>query len=277
MESKYSFRSEWYNNMIEHPTDYYIDPFRIAGNLYFVGTKDSASHLIHTEEGLILIDTGYPNMGAHLLHAIWKCGFKPEDIRFILHTHGHFDHIGNTAFLKKVSGAITLMGKEDALIMKDKPELVLSYYFGGVRTEIFEPDQMIEDGMKICLGSTEIKAIHTPGHTPGTYTFQFAVREAEREYTALLCGGTGFNTLNRVFMSKYGVNYRDDFIKSINIWKRLRADIYLGNHTPQSHVMEKLIKKEVSREQNPFISPEEWGEYIQLLEKRFYEMLIEEG
>ena len=117
MRSKYAYRDEWYRDIIDTPSSYYIEPFQIAGNLFFVGTKDSASHVIDTGEGLILIDTGYPNMGGHLLHAIWKCGFVPEDIKIILHTHGHFDHFGNTAFIKKLTQGKTYMGKEDAKMM----------------------------------------------------------------------------------------------------------------------------------------------------------------
>lgn len=66
MRSKYAYRDEWYRDIIDTPSSYYIEPFQIAGNLFFVGTKDSASHVIDTGEGLILIDTGYPNMGGHL-------------------------------------------------------------------------------------------------------------------------------------------------------------------------------------------------------------------
>ena len=177
MRSKYAYRDEWYRDIIDTPSSYYIEPFQIAGNLFFVGTKDTASHVIDTGEGLILIDTGYPNMGGHLLHAIWKCGFVPEDIKIILHTHGHFDHFGNTAFIKKLTQGKTYMGKEDAKMMRDEPKLTLSSYFQGIPTEMFQPDVELEDGDHIVLGNTVVEAIHTPGHSQGAMTYRFKVQE----------------------------------------------------------------------------------------------------
>lgn len=276
MKSRYAYKKEWYTHILEAPSDYYCEPFKIAGNLYFVGTKDSASHLIDTEDGLILIDTGYPNMGGMLLHSIWKCGFSPEKIKIILHTHGHFDHFGNTQFLKKISGAETYLGKEDAVMFRENPELTLSDYFSGVPIEMFYPDRILEDGNKIRLGNTEILAVHTPGHSQGAYTFRFRVWEQGVGYQATLCGGTGFNTLNRTFIEDTGLNWRGDFEKSLAIWEEMETDIYLGNHTPQSDVMGKREKQKTEKG-NPFIDKKEWKKYITELRESYNNMIRSEG
>ena len=276
MRSKYAYRDEWYRDIIDTPSSYYIEPFQIAGNLFFVGTKDSASHVIDTGEGLILIDTGYPNMGGHLLHAIWKCGFVPEDIKIILHTHGHFDHFGNTAFIKKLTQGKTYMGKEDAKMMRDEPKLTLSSYFQGIPTEMFQPDVELEDGDHIVLGNTVVEAIHTPGHSQGAMTYRFKVQEKGKDYQATLCGGAGFNTLNKTFIEETGKDFRKEFKNSLELWKQMETDIFLGNHTPQSCVEEKRERKKREKE-NPFILPGEWKEYIGQLETEFYQMIEEEG
>lgn len=97
----------------------------MCGNLYFVGNKDSATHLIDTGEGLILFDTGYSNMQDFLIESIEKLGFRPEDICMIFHTHAHFDHFGATKMLKKISGAKTLISEIDGRTFKEEPELAI--------------------------------------------------------------------------------------------------------------------------------------------------------
>ena len=92
--------------------DGYVKPFKIFGNLYFIGTEPASTHLIDTGEGLILIDTGYQHSLYLVLNNIWELGFSPYDIKYLVHTHGHIDHIGGTAALVELSGAKTFLGKE---------------------------------------------------------------------------------------------------------------------------------------------------------------------
>ena len=80
----------------EHPEKYRIDPFRIYGNLYYVGDRDACPYLIDTGDGLILIDTGYGHETQYLIENIERLGFRVEDIRIIIHSHGHYDHFGGT-------------------------------------------------------------------------------------------------------------------------------------------------------------------------------------
>lgn len=276
MKSKYAYCKEWYYEIINSPSSYYLEPFCILNNLYFVGTKDSAIHLLDSGDGLILFDTGYPNMGAHLLQSIWKCGFTPEDIKIILHTHGHFDHFGNTKFLTTITNAKTYMGREDARMLSEYPKLALCDYFGSIPTEFFKPDAELADGDVIALGNAEITAVHTPGHSEGAITYLFAVSDGSGSYQVTLCGGTGFNTLNKTFIEEYGLNYRKQYLQSIERWKGIKTDIYLGNHSPQSHVLEK-VESLKHKAGNPFINPREWEDYINKLEADFWQMVEEEG
>ena len=99
---------------ITNPSEGKIEPFRIVGNVYFVGTYQASCHLIDTEEGLILIDPGYLNTLYLVVRSIYELGFRPEDIKYIVNTHWHADHTEATVPMVELSGAKTLIGREDA-------------------------------------------------------------------------------------------------------------------------------------------------------------------
>jgi metallo-beta-lactamase class B len=92
-----------------HPWDYAVEPFCIAGNLYYVGNRDVSSHLIDTGEGLILLDTAFPQTVYLLLESIRRLGYDPDDIHTIVHCHGHYDHFGGTRALVELTGARTAL------------------------------------------------------------------------------------------------------------------------------------------------------------------------
>ena len=91
----------------------HIKPFKICGNIYFVGTEPASSHLIATEEGLILLDSGYPHTLHHVIESIWELGFDLRDIRYVIHSHGHYDHLGATGHLLELTHAETFLGADD--------------------------------------------------------------------------------------------------------------------------------------------------------------------
>ncbi len=277
MASKFSFRPTWYEHIKNNPTEYYVPPFRIYGNLYFVGNKDAAIHLVDTGEGLILFDTGFPHMGGLLLQSIWSMGFDPADIKMIFHTHGHFDHFGATKFLVKLSGAKTYLGSGDAKMFRENPGFALCDYLQGIPTEMFTPDVEVEDGDVFTLGKTRVRAFSTPGHSQGAVTYKITVTDGEKELTALLCGGTGFNSLNVDFLAQYpDENWRPDFEESIEKWKNMDCDIYLGNHSGQSNTIER--REQMLREGgNPFIDGEIWKRFVADLEAGYKAMIAEEG
>ena len=90
-----------------------MTPFKVIGNLYFVGTIPASAHLIDTGDGLILLDSGYPETLYLVLQSIYELGFNPYDIKYILHSHGHIDHIGGTRALAELTGAKTVIGRLD--------------------------------------------------------------------------------------------------------------------------------------------------------------------
>ncbi|MBQ9985358.1 MAG: MBL fold metallo-hydrolase, partial [Oscillospiraceae bacterium] len=132
-------------------------PFRIAGNLYFVGCRKASSHLLDTGEGLILLDTGYEENAEMIVNSMSELGFDIRDVRYIIHSHGHYDHTFATAKLVKLSGAKTFLNFRDIRYLEGR----------------FTPDFDIKDGDVIKLGNTEILCLETPGHTEGTVSFFF--------------------------------------------------------------------------------------------------------
>ena len=138
-----------------------IEPFRIIGNTYFVGTFPASSHLIDTGDGLILIDTGYSDTLFLLVNSIYKLGFSPYDVKYIIHTHWHGDHTESTAAFVHMTGAKTFIGAKDAVKVK----------------KYFEPDEILCDGDTVTLGNTKIEVMETPGHTEGTISLFYETEE----------------------------------------------------------------------------------------------------
>ena len=145
--------------------------FCIFGNLYFVGTEPASSHLIDTGAGLILLDTGYQHSLYLLLDKIWKLGFSPYDIQYILHTHGHIDHFGATRALVELTGAKTVIGNPDRDYANGTLDLSYSKELNMEFNETFEPDILLDDGDVLSLGNTQIRCVATSGHTPGAMSY----------------------------------------------------------------------------------------------------------
>ena len=278
MVSKYDFIIEKYEDFYRHPEDYHVPPFRIFGNLYFTGNKDVGSYLIDTGAGLILIDTTYPTTDALLIQSIWEAGFNPKDIVYILHSHGHFDHIGATHLIKKLSGAKTFLGARDAKMYRERPELILADCGKYSYVEPFVPDVELQGGEVISLGDTSIRVVATPGHSDGVMSYFFDVTDRTTTYTAGLHGGAGFNSLNRRFISYYGNTHsRAEFLDSLKRIRNEKVDIVLGNHTAQNRTLEKLAARQnAPNGANPFIDTAEWARYLDDIETRFAKMLDEE-
>lgn len=278
MPSKYAFIVEKYEHFYRYPEQYRMRPFRMFGNLFFVGNADVGSYLIDTGNGLILIDTAYPTTRALLVQSIWEAGFNPGDIKYILHTHGHFDHFGGTQLIVSLSGAKTFLGRPDAEMFRTRPEMALISDARYAYLELFTPDVELEDGDVITLGNTDIRAISTPGHTKGVMTYIFEVTDGKETHTAGLYGGIGVNTLCRDFIEKYGnADYRDTYLGSLEKVRNEPVDVLLGNHTGQNHTKEKF--KEMCENpggKNPFIRPNEWNEFLDFAADLYNRMLQDE-
>ena len=258
----------------ERPWECRMPAFCVAGNLYFVGNTSGASWLLDTVAGPVLFDTNYPTLAPLLLDSIREAGFRPESITAIFHTHGHYDHYGATAQLIKMSGALTYMSKADAQMLRQRPEMGLAHLGKYIFPEPPTIDVELEDENVITIGDVPIRCVACPGHTPGAMSFFFPVTENGKTYTAAIHGGAGLNTLESGFMKVYGVNWRQDFLSSIERSMPEQVDIFLANHTKVCHTAQKYQR--LCQGENAFIDPTGWQRFLFSLRADYENMCLRE-
>lgn len=249
---------------MNRPWGSYMEPFQIKGNLYFVGCYAASSHLIDTGEGLILIDTGFPQNLYQVIHNIYKLGFNVMDIRYIIHSHGHYDHLGGTKALKELTGAKTFIGKGDEDFANGKIDLTWAKELGFDYYEAFEPDVIMHDGDVISLGNTHIEIISTPGHTPGTVSMFFDVYDEGKTYKVAMHGGVGTNSMKDDFLKKYGLSSdcRQRFIEGIDRVKDRAVDIFIGNHVGNNDTLGKY-RRMFEGQRDAFVDRKEWKRFLE--------------
>ncbi len=245
------------------PWEDYVSPIKITDNLFFVGAKGGSSHIIDTGEGLIMIDSGYPQTLYQVLHNMHLMGLDPMNIKYIVHSHGHYDHLGATKALIELTGAKTFLGAPDEAYANGKADLTWARELGAkAYTEAFQPDVLLNDGDVITLGNTKIECVSTPGHTPGTMTFFFNTFYKGKEYVAAMHGGVGLNSMRKAFLDKYGLSYscREDFLSGLDRVRNRHVDIFIGNHVGNNDTLGKA--KRITPDFNPYIDPTEWARFI---------------
>lgn len=244
----------------------YIKPTKIIGNLYFVGAYEASTHILETEDGLILIDPGYFETLPNVLENIRAVGLNEKDIKYIIISHAHYDHMDATKALVEITNAKTFIGKKDLPLLKGE---IFHYPLRS-----FEPDVLLEDGDVIELGNTRIRCMETPGHTDGTMSFFFDVTEAGKTYRAGMFGGAGTNTLLREFLEKNKLPFenRRKFVDSVHKLLKEKVDVFIGNHAA-NNATDKKIEKLQNGGPNPFIVAGEWEAYLKERLQRVFRVI----
>lgn len=213
-------------------------PFRIAGNLYYVGTYELASYLIVTKDGLILINTGTRESVPMIRSNIEKLGFKFGDIKILLANHAHFDHVGGMAEIKKITGAKMMIEEKDAAVLADGGKS--DYLFGG-KSNSFEPvkaDVLLHDKDTVKLGEMRIVVLHHPGHTKGACSFLFDVKDKHRSYRVLIANMPSILSGTKPGMLNYP-DIAEDYAYTLDAMKKLKFDIWLAAHVSQFGLLDK--------------------------------------
>ena len=168
---------------------WYAEPAKVFDNLYFVGGKVQSSWALTTREGIILIDAIYPyNSEELIIGGMQKVGLDPKNIKYVLISHAHTDHIGGAEMLQTRYGARIVMGGPDWDMVEKYPN--------RYKTMAPKRDIVATDGMKITLGDTTVTIWLTPGHTPGTLSYTFTVLDRGKPVNVAYSGGTAFNFVN---------------------------------------------------------------------------------
>jgi metallo-beta-lactamase class B len=249
------------------------EPFRMIGNVYYVGTEGLASYLITSPQGHVLVDTVMPDATSQIKANIEKLGFKVTDIKYLLNTHAHIDHTGGLAEMKAASGAQLVAGEAD------KPLLEGGYY-PGAREETalnFPPvkvDRTVREGDKVTIGDVTLIARETPGHSPGCTSWEFSVKDGDATRSALIfCSGTV--ALNRLVPNPTYPGIVTDYRKTFARAKDMKVDVLLAPH-PEMYRMAEKRAKLAEGGPNPFVNPGEFNAYAATLEKAFDDALAKQ-
>jgi metallo-beta-lactamase class B len=173
------FSREWYaqfSGAYSQP----VAPFRIVGNIHYVGARNIASYLIATPQGHILIDSGMTEMHDGIISSVERLGFAVSDIRILLASHAHFDHIEGHALMQRRTGAQVMAMTADAEALERGHD---TSALGAMGWEPVPVSRRLKDGDTVALGGTTLRAIHAPGHTQGATIWVTTVEEDERRYT----------------------------------------------------------------------------------------------
>lgn len=163
-------------------------PFRIAGNVYYVGTYDLACYLITTPSGHILINTALDSTVDILQANVEALGFKFTDIKMLLISQAHFDHTGGLAEIKRRTGAEVFIDEKDAQVVADGGHSDFLWGGKGIGSLFtpVTPDRQLPDHAKIVLGGTIIELLHHPGHTKGACSYLVTTHDEQRSYNLLI-------------------------------------------------------------------------------------------
>ena len=253
-----------------------IQPFNLYRNIYFVGSKKVSVHIVKTQEGLVMIDTGYPDMYDQIIDSMHELSLNPQDICAIFHSHGHIDHYGCTERFKKISGAKTYISKEDNDIVNGTLDLSWTTELGLEYVNSFNCDVLMEDEDVYTFGSTKIRCVHTPGHTDGVMSFFITDDEDCDGIIAAMHGGIGLNSLDKDFLAKYNLSMdcRTKFKDSLLKLSKERVDLVLGNHPGQSGTEGKLSK--ILNGESP-IDKNQWDTFLDGVMVRYEKFLEKES
>lgn len=247
----------------------YVKPFRMYGNLWYVGDSWVCAHIVDTGNGLLLFDAGNCGNGATamLVNAIWEAGFRPSDVKWLVLSHGHVDHIGAVNFFRRMFGTKIYLGEPDARMYREHPELALIHESTDYMDELFTPDVEIHEGDVINFGGTDVTFHLAPGHTDGVISCFFDVTDGKETKRVGYYGGFGFNTLQKSYLLEIGdtaFSRRQIYLESIRKVINEKIDIFMPNHTNNVNLLNKRQYMMEHPGENPFVNENAWREYLQM-------------
>ncbi len=250
------------------------EPFRIAGNVYFVGTSSMGVYFMPTPAGHILLDTAFEASVPRMVDNIRQLGFRFEDTKILLASHAHIDHVGGHARVRELTGARVLISAGDERLLRE----------GGVRDFAYGDslafrgcpvDGIVQDGQRIELGGTVLTAHLTPGHTQGATTWTTEVEEGGRRLQVVFFPSGNVSPGAHLKNNSLYPQIASDFEASFARWKAMPCDVFLGAHTSFFDLAAKHRRMKPGAP-NPFIDAEGFRRTVASQEEKFRDQLEHE-
>jgi len=240
-------------------------PHKIIGNLYYVGTRTLGSFLITTPEGHILINSDYERNVPTVRGSIEQLGFKYTDVKILLGSHAHADHMEGDALVKQLTGATVMAMAEDVPALQkmtpgDKPHPI---------------DRVLHDGDEVKLGGMTLVAHLTPGHTRGCTTWTFNITEGGKTHSVLIIGSVGVNPGMKLVGNTDAPQIEQEFERSFKWLRAQHPDIPLGSH-PGMYSMNEKFAKLGRGGASPYVDPAGYTAELDIVEGVFRSVLAQQ-
>jgi metallo-beta-lactamase class B len=239
-----------------------MPPFRIAGNLHYVGSRDLASYLITTPKGHILINSNLVTSPVQIRASIEKLGFHFRDVKILLISHAHYDHCAGSAEIKKLTGAKYMVMDADVSVVESGGRTDFQYatdptmHFPATKV-----DRALHDGETIQFGGIELTAHRTPGHTKGCTTWTMTVEENGKNLNAVIVGSPNVNPGYKLVDNPKYPEIASDYAQGFRTLNALPCDIFLGAHGLYFDLQEKYARKQAG-DAAAFVDPSGYKAYI---------------
>lgn len=243
--------------------------FRIAGNLYYVGSKGLANYLIATPQGHILINSDLEANVPLIRASIESLGFRFADVKILLISHAHWDHDAGSAMIKKLTGAKYLVMESDVSAVESGGKT--DFQYSNDPATLYSPtkvDQVLHDGDEVKLGGEVLVAHLTPGHTKGCTTWTMKVKEGDKTRDVVIIGSPNVNPGYKLVSNTLYPTIADDFEKTFKLLKSLPCDYFLGAHGSYFGLENKYAQLKAGAE-SPFIDPGGYKDYVAERERAF--------
>ena len=243
----------------------------VVGNVYYVGSKDLASYLITTPDGHILINSGFERTVPLIRKSVESLGFKMTDIKILLASHAHSDHVAGHALMQKTTGAKVFVMRGDDKVIASGGEG--QYLYSINRWKPCKVDRVLQDGDEVKLGGVTLVAHLTPGHTRGCTTWTCKTESGGKTYDVVVVGSPNVNPGFRLVDNQSYPEIADDFAKTFEVLKNLPCDVFLGAHGGYYGMNEKYDAAKNGTKANPFVDPEGYHAFVAAKERAFRDTL----
>lgn len=251
-----------------------VPPRHLFANVNYVGAIGVSSFLITTPEGHILIDTGFEDTVPIIQKGVEQLGFKLTDIKLILSSHAHIDHVAGHASMKKLTGARVVASAGDARALESGGD---DDYIQWPKASVVYPpvkvDRIVADGERVTLGGTTLTAHLTPGHTRGATTWTMEVTDGTQVRHVVFFSSATINAGTRLVNNPLFPDFVEQFEATFAKLKSLPCDIFFAPHGDQFGMTAKFARLEKGGKENPFVDPAGWQRLIAGMERSFRSQL----